>query len=93
MSETAASKIESVNGAPSAVESIEGSAREVSISEQKRVTGAPLHHRVLRSSLIDAETAQAAMGIRGAAAAIAGTIFADTEAFDPHRFVGDVIGS
>jgi len=85
--------IKSVNGAPSAVQSIEGNAREVSISEQKRVAAAPLYHKMPRPSLIDAETAQAAMGIRGAAAAIAGTIFADTEAFDPHRFVGDVIGS
>jgi len=83
----------SVNGAPSAVQSIEGSAREVSISEQKRVTAAPLYHQMPRPSLINAETAQAAMGIRGAAAAIAGTIFADTEPFDPHRFIGDVIGS
>ena len=91
MSETA-SKIET-NGAPSAVESIEGNAREVSISEQKRVTAAPLYHKMPRPSLIDAETAQAARGIRGAAAAIASTIFADVEPFDPRKFVEDVIAS
>ena len=45
------------------------------------------------SRIIDAETAQAAMGIQGAAAAIQGTIFADTEPFDPKKAVTDLVGS
>jgi len=91
---TAASKIET-NGAPTqcAGNVGEGNSREVSISEQKRVTAAPLYHQMPRPSLIDAETAQAAMGIRGAAAAIAGTIFADVEPFDPRKAVTDLVGS
>jgi hypothetical protein len=40
--------------------------------------------------IIDAETKQAAMGIRGAAAAIQDTIFADREPFDPAKFAKDV---
>ena len=43
--------------------------------------------------IIDAQTAQAAMGIQGAAAAIQGTIFADTEPFDPKKAVTDLVGS
>jgi hypothetical protein len=46
-----------------------------------------------KPSLIDADMEQAAMGIRGAAAAIDSTIFADAEPFDPKQFVTDVIGS
>lgn len=59
-----------------------------STSEYKRVASA-----MPQPSLIDAETAQAAMGIRGAAAAIAGTIFADVEPFDPRKAVTDLVGS
>jgi hypothetical protein len=43
--------------------------------------------------IIDAETQQAAMGIRGAAAAIQGTMFADREPFDPRKTVKDLVGS
>ena len=46
-----------------------------------------------RPSLIDADIEQAAMGIRGAAAAIDSTIFKDAEPFDAGKFVSDVIGS
>ena len=46
-----------------------------------------------RPALIDADTAQAAMGIQGAARKIQGTIFADTEPFDPAKFVSDRVGS
>ena len=45
------------------------------------------------TSLIDADLLQAALGIRGAAAKIQDTVFADVEPFDPERFVEDVIGS
>ena len=53
----------------------------------------PLNHQMPRLSLIDAQTAQAAMGIRGAAAAIRGTIFTDTEPFDAKKAVSDIVGS
>jgi hypothetical protein len=43
--------------------------------------------------IIDAETQQAAMGIRGAAAAIQDTMFADREPFDPRKTVRDLVGS
>ncbi len=46
------------------------------------------------AGLIDAETVQAAQGIRAAAAAaIQDTIFPDTQPFNPRKFIGDVIGS
>ena len=45
------------------------------------------------NKIIDAEIEQAAMGIRGAAAAISGTPFADVEPFDPEKFVNDIVGS
>ena len=46
-----------------------------------------------RLSLIDADVEQAVRGIRGAAAAIDGTIFRDTELFDPEKTVNDIVGS
>jgi L-lactate utilization protein LutC len=46
-----------------------------------------------KPSLIDSDMEQAAMGIRGAAAAIQGTIFADSEPFDPRKAVTDLVGS
>jgi hypothetical protein len=53
----------------------------------------PFQYRRSCTTLIDAETAQAARGIRGAAAAIQGTIFADIEPFDPKKAVTDLVGS
>jgi hypothetical protein len=43
--------------------------------------------------IIDADTEQAARGIRGAAAAIDSTIFRDVEPFDPKKAVNDIVGS
>jgi len=43
--------------------------------------------------VIDADTARAAAGIQGRAAAIQGTVFADRAPFDPAGFIEDVIGS
>jgi len=46
-----------------------------------------------QNKIIDADLEQAAMGIRGATAAIDSTVFADAEPFDAGKFVSDVIGS
>ena len=46
-----------------------------------------------KPSLIDADMEQAAMGIRGAAAAIDNTIFRDAEPFDTEKAVNDILGS
>lgn len=43
-------------------------------------------------SFLDAETAQAAMGIRGRAAAVQRTMFADREPFDTQQFVDECGG-
>ena len=43
--------------------------------------------------IINAQTAQAAMGIQGAARKIQETIFADAEPFDPKKAVTDLVGS
>ena len=43
--------------------------------------------------IIDADTEQAARGIRSAAAAIQNTVFADAEPFDPKKAVNDIVGS
>jgi hypothetical protein len=45
------------------------------------------------TALIDAETEQAARGIRGAASAIESTRFKDAEPFDAKRAVSDIVGS
>ena len=46
-----------------------------------------------KPSLIDPDMEQAALGIRGAAAAIDNTIFRDTEPFDTEKAVNDIVGS
>ena len=43
--------------------------------------------------ILDSETLQAGTGIRGAAAAIQNTMFADREPFDPEHCVRDRVGS
>ena len=53
----------------------------------------PFQYRRSCTSLIDAETAQAAMGIQGATRKIQDTIFADKTPFDPAKFVSDRVGS
>jgi hypothetical protein len=45
------------------------------------------------TSIIDSDTEQAARGIRGAAAAIDGTIFGDAVPFDAKKAVNDIVGS
>ena len=45
------------------------------------------------TSLIDADIEQAAKGIRGTAAAIQITVFAEDEPFDPKKAVTDLVGS
>lgn len=45
------------------------------------------------SGIIDADTRQAAQGIRGAAAAIQDSIVADVKPFNPGRFVQDLVAS
>ena len=42
--------------------------------------------------IIDADLAQAAMGIRGRAEAIQNTVFADAVPFDAEKFVNDTVG-
>ena len=49
--------------------------------------------RKQRLPLIDADVLQATSGIQGAATAIQGTVFADTEPFDPKKAVTDIVGS
>jgi hypothetical protein len=49
--------------------------------------------RKQRLPLIDADVLQATSGIQGAATAIQGTIFGDTEPFDPKKAVNDILGS
>jgi hypothetical protein len=55
----------------------------------------PLHYRVKFSkpTLIDADTAAAAAGIRGRAAALDATLFRDREPFDAGKFVSHIVGS
>ena len=43
--------------------------------------------------ILDSDTLQAGTGIRGAAAAIQDTMFADREPFDPKKFTRDRVGS
>ena len=49
--------------------------------------------RKQRLPLIGADVLQATSGIQGAATAIQGTVFADTEPFDPKKAVTDIVGS